>query len=120
MNKFKDLSIGALIVLFVLVIMEVYYYTDNIDYTEVTLKNLDKNSDGKVSRSELKYYLTEVEKRKKLHVIKSGDVKLSIVGGLARGFLMGLILGSVEGGFVLGLILGIVNPILMGAEKMIL
>jgi hypothetical protein len=120
MNKFGDLSIGALIVLFILVILEVYYYIDNTDYSELTLKSLDKNGDGKVSRSELRFYLTEVEKKKRMRVLKTSDIKRSIVGGVARGFLMGLILDSAEGGIVLGLILGIVNPILMGAEKMIL
>jgi hypothetical protein len=119
MNKFGDLSIGAVIALFMLVILEVYYI-DNTDYYELTLNNLDKDGDGKVSRSELKYYLTEVEKRKKMRVLKAGDIKLSVIGGLARGFLMGLILDSAEGGIVLGLILGIVNPVMMGVEKMII
>lgn len=117
MNKFKDLSIGSIVVLFIFVIIEIYYFTDDVDYRELALKDLDLNGDGKVSRSELKYYLTEVEKKKKNKQIFTSDLKKSIAGGVVRGFLMGLILNSFEGGLVLGLILGVLNPILAGAER---
>lgn len=117
MNTFGDLSVGAIVVLFILVLIELYYFTDDTDYNELTLKNLDINGDGKVSRRELKYYLLEVEKKKKNKQIFTKDLKKSIASGVVRGFLMGLILNSFEGGLVLGLMLGILNPIIAGAER---
>jgi len=118
MNKFGDLSIGAAIFLFILVLIEVFYYTDDTDYSRITLEKLDIDGDGTVSRSELKHYLLEVERKKNIKQIKKHDLSKSVVSGIVRGFMMGLILNSFEGGLVLGLILGIVNPILTGTEKM--
>jgi len=120
MNKLGDLSIGAVVLLVGLLIVEVWFMMDDQDYSNVTLQQLDINKDGVVSRQELKYYLTNVEKAKTKAQIKSKDIRKSIVSGVIRGFMMGLILGSFEGGLVLGLMLGIINPILNGFEKTIL
>jgi hypothetical protein len=120
MNKLGDISVGAVILLIGLLIIEVWFMVDDKDYGYITLQELDINKDGIVSRQELKYYLTNMEKAKKRQQIKTKDVLRSVVSGIVRGFMMGLILGTFEGGIILGLTLGIINPILTGFENTVL
>lgn len=117
MNKFSDISLVSVIILICILAVEIFFMTDDKEYHYQTIQELDINKDGIISRKELKYYLLKIEEQKNKKQIRSNEIKRSVIGGIARGFLMGLILGSFEGGVVLGLILGIINPILLGVEK---
>jgi F0F1-type ATP synthase assembly protein I len=120
MNKLDDISVGAVVILIGLIIIEVWFMIDDKDYEYITLQELDINKDGIVSRKELKYYLTNMEKAKKRQQLKTKDILRSVTSGVVRGFMMGLILGTFEGGVILGLTLGIINPILSGFENTVL
>mgnify|MGYP000019799221 CR=1 FL=1 len=63
MNKFKDISMTGVITIIIALIILLYIWEDNYEY-EKELLRLDRNRDGVVSKAELKYYLTEVEKKK--------------------------------------------------------
>lgn len=119
MNKFKDVSYVALILLTIALLIEFYFMHERDEHDD-TLKNLDYNQDGKVSRSELKRYLMWLEAKKRKNSMSTMEFKTSIVSGLSRGLLMGLILFDMEGGVVLGIILGLLNPVITGLTKLAL
>jgi len=119
MHKFGDVSIGAMVALVLLLGLEIQYYIDNNNYTHVAINQIDKNGDGIITRKELKQHLLNIEKKRKFNNISSTDIAKSIISGVIRGFIMGLILNSFEGGVVLGLILGTVNPIILGSKSLI-
>jgi hypothetical protein len=115
MNKIGDLSTGAVILLIVVLVIQIYLYyeSDEID----RLDSLDFNKDGIITRKELKYYLILLENQKKKKSIKLHDIKKNILSGFVRGLLMGLILNNFEGGITLGITLSILNPLISSTEK---
>jgi hypothetical protein len=118
MYKFSDLSFGAFLLLFIVLLIQIYYFYDFDDEID-NLTDLDFDGNGKVSRQELKYYLKLVEDRTKKKKIKWREAKENIFAGVIRGFLMGFILNSVEGGLTLALILGVINPVISCGEKVV-
>lgn len=114
MNKFKDISTGAIIILVILLILEVYYFYEKTTH-EYTLDELDKNKDGVVTKQELKYHMMNVMGSKK-SISKKEILKLA-GAGVIRGLMMGFLLADLEGGVVLGITLGILNPLISGAQK---
>ena len=114
MNKFKDISYAAVVILVIVLLLQIYIYSkDNDD----PLKFLDYNRDGKVTKGELKMYLKHIEEEKKRKKMELSDFKKSTCSGLIRGMLMGLILFDIEGGIVLGITLGVLNPLISSIEK---
>lgn len=119
MNKFKDIANKTSLVLLLVTIYVIYYwYKISQDTDDNLLDNLDIDGDGKISRSELKYYLNSIENRKKQRKIEINDLKKNITSGFIRGLLMGMILQDFEGGVVLGLILMVINPIVNTTEQL--
>lgn len=118
MNKFRDISYGAIIFMIIILIIILYFWYNDKDEDE-KLKYLDKNKDGVVTKGELKYYLKWMELKKKKKQIRLRDLSRSVTSGFIRGLLMGLVFSDIEGGLVLGLMLGIINPILSSADKIL-
>ncbi len=114
MNKFSELSRTGIIIVLILFIVIVSIWYEN--QTQNPVQVLDLDGDGKISKSELKYYLTKLEENKKKKYITRSDIFQNIFSGLVRGILMGLILDDMEGGFTLALMLGLINPILTVVE----
>lgn len=119
MNKLKDLSLAAIIVLVIAFMAMMYFMYD--DTQRDALYQLDQNGDGVVSRAELKHYLQlarqpTYQKQK----IRSAEITRSMLMGAFRGLLMGLVLKDLEGGFALAFVSGLMNPVMVGAERYIL
>lgn len=113
MDKFSDISKSTIIILFIIVLIMFYHYTDSTD----VISELDSNGDGNVSRAELKYYLNNVVGSK---CVKKDELMRKTKLGLIKGFLMGFILSDFEGGIVLGLVSGVLNPLLHSMEVRVL
>ncbi len=114
MNKFNELSrTGVMIVVVLFVIIISFWYENQ---TQNPVQILDLDGDGKISKTELKYYLLQLEENKKKKAITRSDIFQNVFSGLVRGVLMGLILDDMEGGFTLAIMLGLINPILTVVE----
>jgi hypothetical protein len=120
MNKFKDVSLIIVGVLFVLLIIE--YQTLQTRYQNQEKKifdELDYNQDGIVSKAELKFYLMRLQNSQKDKKIELHDIKKLIFTGALRGFFMGLILQDFEGGLTLAFIFGLLNPLISTTERIV-
>jgi hypothetical protein len=118
MYQFRELSAGAIIFLVFILVVELYFVYDASE-EECAWKNIDKNGDGYISKSELKIYLDAIERGKNNKKVRKNELMKSVFGGAVRGFLMGFILGNLEGGLAMGLVLGCVNPLLTSTEKLL-
>ena len=118
MKKLKDLSYIAIIVLIIVLLIQLYIVYKDEDDSNI-LSFLDYNSDGVVTRSELKKYMELLEERKRKKKNNINNLKTTIFSGVARGLLTGLLLFDIEGGLVLGIISGILNPLIVNLENKI-
>ena len=115
MTKFDDVSLGILILLFIIAIIEIYYiYTAENYNNELELFNVNDNAHSVVTKHELKRVLSNHLEKKKTPSI-SGIIQ-SFKSGFLRGGLMGLTTHGLEGALVGGIVLGVVNPIVSGIE----
>lgn len=119
MFKLGSISVGGIILIIIVLAIQGYYYCQNDNALTQNIKSLDFNKDGTVSRWELKHYLEMLESEKKKKSTTWTNIKKQIIGGMFRGFLMGIILSDLEGGIALGIVLGSINPVLHTAEKTI-
>ena len=119
MYKLKAISIGGIILIVLVFAIQAYHYCGNDDSLARNLQTLDFNQDGKVSRLELKHYLNLLTIDKNKEIADWNAIKKQILGGIFRGFLIGIVLNDMEGGIALGLVLGAINPVLYTAEKTI-
>lgn len=120
MFKLNEISIGGVLVVCTILAVLLYIYCGSHENNlDKYLSVLDLNKDGKVSRWELKHYLKLVKAENERRKTDWNSIKKQVVGGLFRGFLMGIILSDLEGGIALGLVLGAINPVLHTAEKSI-
>lgn len=122
MNKFKDISVGSLVFLSIILLLQLHYFykkRSRVKTIEDIMRELDYNQDGKITRKELKYYLEKIEQERKNNIMSINDFLQTVFGGVIRGFAMGLLLNSMEGGIVLGIMLGIINPLITMTQKQI-
>lgn len=117
MSKFSELSIGILVVMCLIVLIEAYIIYNYIEKEADILHQLDLNGDGVVSRSELKYILNHHTKKKSTPSIDR--LIQSARTGALRGGLMGLISHGIEGAVAGGLVLAVINPMVSGIEHML-
>lgn len=109
MTKFSDISIGILVLIVIVAIIEIcIIHKQERHYIEpYTQKDYIS--------MRIEHYI-ENQKRKPA---KLSSLIKSAKSGFLRGALLGLITYGVEGAVAGGLLLGIVNPIVMGIEHMI-
>lgn len=118
MFKAREVSIpGIVVVLCILSILLYLYCTERSTDLSHSIKTLDFDGDGKVSRAELKYYLELLRLEEQRKQTDWNSVKKQILGGIMRGFLMGVILSDLDGGLALAFVLGTVNPLIHTMEK---
>ena len=87
MKNINDVSMGVLMLLFFLFLLEVYHFN-----------KWDNGTDDNRSVPSL------------------NSIVKSATSGAIRGVLMGLVLGGIEGAFTGAIVLAVINPIITGVE----
>lgn len=119
MNQLKDLSLGAMVVLVLVFVIQIHFMYD--DTMHNSLNQLDANGDGVITRAELKQFLEQSRRpphgRKK---IRSSEIVRAMTMGVFRGLLMGLVLKDLTGGITLAIVAGLMNPVMVATERYVL
>lgn len=109
MTKFADISIGILVLIVIVGIIEIC----------IIHKNERHSIEYYTPKDYIAYRIEQYEESKKKKPPKLTTLIKSVKVGFIRGALLGLITYGVEGAIAGGLLLGIVNPIVVGFEHLI-
>ncbi len=119
MYKFNEISISVLIVFIILLIFEIYLSHDKEDPI-IYLKKLDKNSDGVITRKELKEILIEHSEYSNNDNNSLEKISIDALSGAVKGMIMGSLINGIDGAITGGIVMSILSPLINIAEKKII
>lgn len=114
MDKLSKLYTGVFVVFLVLISFILLHYYRLDEENDIT----DLNNDGKIDQNEIDVHIKKIlDNRSKQPPQFKGIIK-SMLTGVTRGALMGLLLNGIEGSITSAIVLGIINPIITSIEFM--
>lgn len=114
MDKLDKLYTGVFVVFLILVSFVLLHYYRLDEENDI----IDLNGNGTIEQNEIEAHVKKIlDNRSKQPPQFKGVIK-SMLTGLTRGALMGLLLNGIEGSITSAIVLGIINPIITSIEFM--
>ncbi len=114
MKNFSELSVGILIFLVVVLLVEIYLAYSLEDDIDV----IDYDNNNIITTEEFERYMRYKNKKEKTQISTVGILKSIFLGGL-RGGITGALINGFEGAYTGAIVMGIINPIIIGAEALV-